>query len=73
MILGLEQPLSARPAALDLALINAGAAIYVAGGANSIADGVQAARSALAEDGAARALESYVQASLARAPSQATR
>ena len=73
MILGLEQPVSARPAALDLAVINAGAAIYVAGGANSIADGVQAARSALAEDGAARALESYVQASLARAPSQATR
>ena len=73
MILGLEQPASARPAALDLAVINAGAAIYVAGGANSIADGVQAARSALAEEGAARALESYVQASLARAPSQATR
>ena len=73
MILGLEQPVSARPAALDLAVINAGAAIYVAGGANSIADGVQAARSALAEEGAARALESYVQASLARAPSQATR
>jgi len=73
MILGLEQPVSARPAALDLAVINAGAAIYVAGGANSIADGVQAARSALTEDRAARALESYVQASLARAPSQATR
>ena len=73
MILGLERPVSSRPAALDLAVINAGAAIYVAGGANSIADGVQAARSALAEEGAARALESYVQASLARAPSQATR
>ena len=73
MILGLERPVSPRQAALDLAVINAGAAIYVAGGANSIADGVQAARSALAEDGAARALESYVQASLARAPSQATR
>ena len=73
MIFGLERPVSPRQAALDLAVINAGAAIYVAGGANSIADGVQAARSALAEDGAARALESYVQASLARAPSQATR
>jgi len=73
MILGLERPVSPRQAALDLAVINAGAAIYVAGGANSIADGVQAARSALAEEGAARALESYVQASLARAPSQATR
>ena len=73
MILGLERPVSPRQAALDLAVINAGAAIYVAGGANSIADGVQAARSALAEEGAARALESYVRASLARAPSQATR
>ena len=73
MILGLEQPASARPAAFDLAAINAGAAIYVGGGADSIADGVQAARSALAEETAARALESYVHASLARAPSPASR
>jgi anthranilate phosphoribosyltransferase len=73
MILGLEQPVSAPPAALDLAAINAGAAIYVGGGADSIADGVQAARSALAEESAARALESYVQASLARAPAPASR
>ena len=73
MILGLERPVSSRPAALDLAVINAGAAIYVAGAADSIADGVQAARSALAEESAAQALESYVQASLARAPSQAAR
>jgi anthranilate phosphoribosyltransferase len=73
MILGLEQPLSARPAALDLAALNAGAAIYVGGEADSIGDGVQAARSALADESAARALESYVQASLARAPSQASR
>ena len=73
MILGLEQPVSPRQAALDLAVINAGAAIYVAGGADSIADGVQAARSAVAEERAAQALEGYVQASLARAPSQAAR
>jgi anthranilate phosphoribosyltransferase len=73
MILGLEQPVSARQAALDLAVINAGAAIYVAGGADSIADGVQAARSSLDDEDAAQALESYVQASLARAPSQASR
>jgi anthranilate phosphoribosyltransferase len=73
MILGLEQPVSAPHAALDLAVINAGAAIYVAGGADSIADGVQAARSALADQSAAQALEGYVQASLARAPSQAAR
>jgi anthranilate phosphoribosyltransferase len=71
MILGLEQPLSARQAPLDLAVINAGAAIYVAGGADSIADGVQAARSALADQSAAQALEGYVQASLARAPQAA--
>jgi anthranilate phosphoribosyltransferase len=71
MILGLERPVSVPRAPLELAVINAGAAIYVAGGADSIADGVQAARSALAEDSAAQALESYVHASLARAPSQA--
>jgi anthranilate phosphoribosyltransferase len=47
----------------DLALINAGAAIYVGGAAASIAEGVERAHVALAEGDAARALERYVQAS----------
>jgi anthranilate phosphoribosyltransferase len=73
MILGLEQRVPPRQAALDLAVLNAGAAIYVAGGADSIADGVEAARSALADQSAARALEGYVQASRTRAPTKAAR
>jgi anthranilate phosphoribosyltransferase len=55
----------------DLALINAGAAVYVAGGADSIVEGVEAARTALAEGAAARALEGYVQASRRHAPVEA--
>jgi anthranilate phosphoribosyltransferase len=55
----------------DLALINAGAAIYVADGAESIAEGVERARVALREGAAAGALERYVQASLAHAPAGA--
>jgi anthranilate phosphoribosyltransferase len=58
----------ARPAGEALALINAGAAIYAAGGAASIADGLDAARAALVEGGAARALEGYVRASREHAP-----
>jgi anthranilate phosphoribosyltransferase len=57
-----------RPPGEALALINAGAAIYAAGGADSIAEGVEAARAALADGGAARALVAYVQASRAHAP-----
>ncbi len=57
-----------RPAGEALALINAGAAIYAAAGADSIAEGVQAARAALAEGRAAGALERYVQASHRHAP-----
>jgi len=72
-ILGLEPPLTAPLAAVELAVINAGAAIYVGGRADSIADGVQAARSALLEGNAARALERYVQATRDHAPSQAAR
>jgi anthranilate phosphoribosyltransferase len=52
----------------DLAVINAGAAIYVGGRADSIAEGVEAARGALAEGAAARALEGYVAASRRHAP-----
>jgi anthranilate phosphoribosyltransferase len=57
----------------DLALINAGAAIYVAGAAESVADGVQAARAALADGSAAKALERYLKASNRHAPVEATR
>jgi anthranilate phosphoribosyltransferase len=62
-----------RPAAVDLAVINAGAAIYVAGRADTIAAGVQAARAALADGGAARALERYVQASRTYGPAEVAR
>jgi anthranilate phosphoribosyltransferase len=62
-----------RRASVDLAAINAGAAIYVAGRADSIAAGVQAARTALADGSAAGALERYVQASLTYAPAEAAR
>jgi len=59
------------PASRDLAAINAGAAIYTAGRADSIAAGVEAARAALADGSAARALERYVQASIRHAPAPA--
>ncbi|HXC45900.1 MAG TPA: anthranilate phosphoribosyltransferase [Solirubrobacteraceae bacterium] len=57
----------------DLVLINAGAAIYAGGAADSIADGVEAARAAIASGAALGALESYVQASLRHAPEQVSR
>jgi anthranilate phosphoribosyltransferase len=56
----------------DLAAINAGAAIYAGGGADSIAEGVVAAREALADGQAADALERFVQASVRHAPERAT-
>jgi anthranilate phosphoribosyltransferase len=59
-----------RPASFALAAINAGAAIYVAGRAETIAEGVEAAREALADGSAAAALERFVQASRAYAPSE---
>jgi anthranilate phosphoribosyltransferase len=55
----------------DLAAINAGAAIYAAGAADSIAEGVLAAREALAGGRAADALERFVRASARHAPAQA--
>ncbi len=57
-----------RGARADLVLINAGAAIYAAGAADSIAAGVQAAREAIASGSAAAALDRYVQASHRHAP-----
>ena len=56
------------PAGEALAVINAGAAIYAAGGVDSIAEGVELARAALADGRAAAALERYVQASQRHAP-----
>jgi anthranilate phosphoribosyltransferase len=56
----------------ELAVINAGAAIYAAGGADSIAAGVEAARDAIADGRAADALERYVQASRRLAPERAS-
>jgi anthranilate phosphoribosyltransferase len=52
----------------DLVLINAGAAIYAAGAAESVAEGVEAAREAIGSGSAAAALERYVQASRRHAP-----
>jgi anthranilate phosphoribosyltransferase len=60
----------ASPPGEPLALINAGAAIYAAGHAESIAEGVEAARAAIADGTAADALERYVQASRRHAPEQ---
>jgi anthranilate phosphoribosyltransferase len=54
----------------DLVLINAGAAIYAGGGAESIAEGVEAAREAIGSGAAAAALERYVQASHRHTPEQ---
>jgi len=56
---------------VELALINAGAAIYVAGSADSIADGVEAARAAVSGGAAAAALERYVRATHEHAPLEA--
>ncbi len=55
----------------NLALINGGAAIYAAGAAASIADGVEAARAAIDDGSATAALERYVRASREHAPSRA--
>jgi anthranilate phosphoribosyltransferase len=55
----------------DLALANAGAAIYAAGAVTSIVEGVEAARAALADGSAAHTLRSYVQATLRYAPAEA--
>jgi anthranilate phosphoribosyltransferase len=54
----------------DLVAINAGAAIYAAGAADTIAEGVRAARETIAGGGAAEALERYVEASHRHAPEQ---
>ena len=65
-ILAGEAPAAAR----DLALINAGAAIYAAGAVATLGAGVQAARGAIVEGDAARALECYIEASRRNAPAE---
>jgi anthranilate phosphoribosyltransferase len=64
----LEGEERAGGAPTGLALVNAGAAIYAAGATPTIAAGVEAARAALADGSAARALEDYVNASRRHAP-----
>jgi anthranilate phosphoribosyltransferase len=66
-----EADAAGRPASTELAVINAGAAIYAAGAADSIAAGVEAARATLADGSAAAALERFVRATLANAPAEA--
>jgi anthranilate phosphoribosyltransferase len=56
-----------RPAR-DLALLNAGAAIYAGGGAATLAEGVAAAQQAVDSGGAATALERFVSATRRLAP-----
>ncbi|HUB35898.1 MAG TPA: anthranilate phosphoribosyltransferase [Solirubrobacteraceae bacterium] len=55
----------------ELAALNAGAAIYAAGAADSIAQGLELARVTLAQGAAAGALERFVAATLRHAPAQA--
>ncbi|HMD51473.1 MAG TPA: anthranilate phosphoribosyltransferase, partial [Solirubrobacteraceae bacterium] len=62
-----------HPPGEELAVINAGAAIYTAGRAETISEGVREAQLALADGSAAAALESYLQASLRHAPQEAAR
>ena len=49
--------------AANLAVINAAGAIYASGAVENLNDGVQAARAALTDGSAARALESYIKVS----------
>ncbi len=66
-------PGSGRPPGEALAVINAGAAVYAAGRADTLREGVEAARSALGEGHGAAALERYIAASRRHAPAEALR
>lgn len=57
----------------DLALINAGAAIYAAGVADTIAEGVEAARQAIADGRVTQAVQRYVETSMRLAPAREAR
>ncbi|HMD57952.1 MAG TPA: anthranilate phosphoribosyltransferase [Solirubrobacteraceae bacterium] len=63
----------APPPGLDLALVNAGAAIYVGGRAQTIGEGVALAREVISDGRAAAALDRYVQVSKRLAPAEALR
>jgi anthranilate phosphoribosyltransferase len=56
--------------ARDLAVLNAGAAIYAGGGAGTLAEGVEAAQTAVDSGAAAAALERFVAATQRLAPSR---
>jgi anthranilate phosphoribosyltransferase len=58
----------AHPAGEALAVVNAGAAIYAAGRSETIAEGVEMARAALADGHASAALERFVEATRRHAP-----
>ena len=68
-----ERPAGRPPAGEALAAINAGAAIYAAGAVATIAEGVEAAREAIADGRAAAALEGFLTATRTHAPLQAAR
>jgi anthranilate phosphoribosyltransferase len=68
-----EHGIAGHDAGRDLAALNAGAAIYAGGAADTIAQGVEAAREAILDGRAARALERYVAASRRHAPAEALR
>jgi anthranilate phosphoribosyltransferase len=70
---GDAQPGGGGAASTDLALINAGAAIYAAGRAEGIAAGVQAARAAVNDGSAANALDRFVKATHRYAPAGVAR
>ena len=57
-----------RAPARELAVANAGAAIYAAAGAGSIAEGVEVARAAIDDGSAARSLERFIAATHTKAP-----
>ena len=62
-----------RSVGADLAVINAGAAIYAAGAADSVREGVEAALQAIGDGRAAAALDGYVRVSCSLAPVEASR
>jgi anthranilate phosphoribosyltransferase len=73
LVLRAENGAGGTSAATELAVINAGAAIYAAGAADSIGEGVQAARAALSDGRAGEALERFVEASRSYAPAETAR
>jgi len=67
----LQRVLANEPGpARDIVLMNAGAALYAADVADSLADGIERAREALASGAAARKLEQFVQATQRLAATQ---